>query len=711
MVLGKGSIVQKGLSTTAPAGAVKTVTRGGAAAAVLKKGFLGTPARKLIVVGLVALVAGGAVVASRATSAPPKVELRTQPVAVGGVTQTVAVSGSVSAAAQTKLNFQLAGKLSDVYVSVGQKVTAGQPLAKLDTSDLQVALNQAKANLASAAARYGQVVAGADPADIAQARLAVDNAQRSLESTQTSTSNDLTSAKQAVDNAEQSLLRLSATYSAARTNFSTIASGISADTAALRGVVGRAKDLTSAALSDIQTSGRTGSDVTAAKNALNSVNGSLTGAIALLDPLQAAYTEYATQSDNLLAAVAFFDRNTTGAGAAAAVQSYQTTLVAFNTAQSRFTDALASVNTGVSAAASSSNDAVAALNGATAKNYTDLDSARTDATALSLQLAGAVSTYNSMKARIAQSTSAVSTFTDFIVSGYVGAQNTLVNAQQSYNATQSKVGPSISSSQSALQNAQLSLSKVAAPPKDYDIAAAYAGMLTAQASVDTATNNLGYATLLAPTTGLIAQVNGNVGENVSGGGAVTATTSTGTAVNTTNTFILLANTTSIALHGTVGEAEVAKLRLGQVATITVDAVGAGTRMTGKVTGLDPLATLQQGVPVYGIDVTIDIPNEQVRPGMSGTANVIIASKQGVLTIPNLAIRSQGGRRIVQVLRDGNAVDVTDVTFGIATDSVTEVTNGLKEGDLVVLPQPRASASGSGRPVQIGGPPPGGGFGR
>ena len=119
------------------------------------------------------------------------------------------------------------------------------------------------------------------------------------------------------------------------------------------------------------------------------------------------------------------------------------------------------------------------------------------------------------------------------------------------------------------------------------------------------------------------------------------------------------------LHGTVGESEVSKLKLGLVANVTVDALGAATRMTGKVTGVDPVATIQQGVPVYGVDVTIDIANPAIKPGMSGTASVILVSRQDVLTVPNLAIKTQGTRRYVQVLKDGQPVDV-DATFGTRT---------------------------------------------
>jgi RND family efflux transporter MFP subunit len=244
--------------------------------------------------------------------------------------------------------------------------------------------------------------------------------------------------------------------------------------------------------------------------------------------------------------------------------------------------------------------------------------------------------------------------------------------------------------QSTLQSAQLSLQKTAASAKSYDIAASYASVLAQQANLESAQNNLANATLKAPSAGVVASVSSQIGEFVTGGG-------------TANPFILLADTAGVALHGTIGEADVAKLQLGQVATITVDAVGTA-RMTGKVSALDPLATIAQGVPVYGVDVLIDIPNPQIRPGMSGTAAIIIASRQNVLTVPNLAVRTTNGRRYVQLLKDGQPVD-TDVTFGISNETITEVVTGLQEGDTVVLPQPRAASSGAaGGGVRIGGGP-------
>jgi len=93
--------------------------------------------------------------------------------------------------------------------------------------------------------------------------------------------------------------------------------------------------------------------------------------------------------------------------------------------------------------------------------------------------------------------------------------------------------------------------------------------------------------------------------------------------------------------------------------------------------------------------------------MSGTAGVIIVSRTNVLTVPNLAVRTIGGRRGVQVLKDGQPQDA-EVTLGISNETVTEVVSGLQEGDLVVLPQPRATTPAQQNQPRLPGGIPGAG---
>ncbi len=147
------------------------------------------------------------------------------------------------------------------------------------------------------------------------------------------------------------------------------------------------------------------------------------------------------------------------------------------------------------------------------------------------------------------------------------------------------------------------------------------------------------------------------------------------------------------LQGTVGEANVSKLQVGQASNISIAALAGGAPVTGTVASIDRVATISSGVPVYGVAVDIAKPPATARIGMTATAQVVLATKANAFTISNLAIRSQGGRRYVEALKAGAPVEVTPV-FGITNGTITEITSGLEEGDLVVLPQPAAAATRS-----------------
>src|SRR4029079_5050823 len=107
--------------------------------------------KRLLLLGLAAAVGlGGAYVAiaghplARGEQAPV---YQTTPVTQGNVQMTVAATGPIVNAASVPLTFKSSGKLAEIDVAVGQSVSAGQTLARLDTTDLQIAVAQAQAQL------------------------------------------------------------------------------------------------------------------------------------------------------------------------------------------------------------------------------------------------------------------------------------------------------------------------------------------------------------------------------------------------------------------------------------------------------------------------------------------------------------------------------------------------------------------------------------
>src|ERR687886_2681946 len=122
---------------------------------------------RLLALGLALTVAlGGAYAAIQGnpfakTSAAPTYQ--TAAASQGTVQVTVSATGPITTPASVPLSFKSAGKLAEIDVSVGQHVTAGQVLARQDTTDLQAAVDQAQATLAQQQANLAKLAAGATP--------------------------------------------------------------------------------------------------------------------------------------------------------------------------------------------------------------------------------------------------------------------------------------------------------------------------------------------------------------------------------------------------------------------------------------------------------------------------------------------------------------------------------------------------------------------
>jgi HlyD family secretion protein len=622
------------------------------------RGMVTTWPGRILAIVLAAVVVGGAVTIFRGNTGNAKVEYRTAEATRASLAQTVAISGSVNPAGQARLNFRSSGRLSDILVSVGQQVTSGQELARIEATDLENALANAQASLANA------------QASLQRQYQSTADAQRSLDNARKSADTD-------VANAQAALAKMKANYAAAKSNYLSLTSAVLPDVSAFQDSLNTIQSQIDVVMGEIVGGGDFRTALNALYGAYTPLQNARANSVNLLSP---ALADYQSARTTTLGLIGDFDTAAAaGADTTGIAGSYQLAQTSYAIALSRLTSALDATASALATIQSGVSSAQAALNSSNTKTLGGpVDQWRTDLGTLYVFVGGEQQRVSTVKLKITQATTSANTLADAINGSYV-------TALQNVPAT-------IDRTTQAVQNAQSTLAS-----KPADIQTAQNAVASAQLAVQTAQTNLDNATLRAPSAGVVQAINGTVGEPASS--------------STASPVVLLANTSTVQLHGTVGEADVFKLKLGLVANITVDALGATTRMTGKITGLDPVATIQQGVPVYGVDVTIDVPNALIKPGMSGTASVILVSRQDVLTVPNLAIKTQGNRRYLQVLRDGQPVDI-DATFGISNDTLTEVTGGgLKEGDLVILPQARAGASATpnrgGQQQQVG--PPGGGI--
>jgi HlyD family secretion protein len=152
-----------------------------------------------------------------------------------------------------------------------------------------------------------------------------------------------------------------------------------------------------------------------------------------------------------------------------------------------------------------------------------------------------------------------------------------------------------------------------------------------------------------------------------------------------NTLFVLADPLKMHMIVPVDELDVMLVKPGQKASITVDALP-GRTLGGTVTKIGSEGTVKDGIATYDVTVTVDLPKD-LKGSMTGTATIVTARKENVLTVPSEAVKSDGRRKYVTVVRNGAQAPV-DVTTGLSGGKTVEIASGLQEGDTVVLSSPQ-----------------------
>jgi HlyD family secretion protein len=145
------------------------------------------------------------------------------------LTSNVTATGTIQSSQQVSLTFDVGqggGKIQTFFVKLGDQVTAGQPLAKLDDTDLLQAVRSADASLASAQARLNAAVQGPTGSDVASAQQSLVSANSQVVTAQKNLDDlrskplaaDVASAQQSIFTAQNALQTANDGVSKARTD-------------------------------------------------------------------------------------------------------------------------------------------------------------------------------------------------------------------------------------------------------------------------------------------------------------------------------------------------------------------------------------------------------------------------------------------------------------------------------------------------------------
>jgi len=156
------------------------------------------------------------------------------------------------------------------------------------------------------------------------------------------------------------------------------------------------------------------------------------------------------------------------------------------------------------------------------------------------------------------------------------------------------------------------------------------------------------------------------------------------AMTYANPAISLIDPSEIKMNGVIDEIDVPRVKLGQEAIVILDALP-DKEVKGRITFISPESTTEMGVVFYKTTITLENPDEELKDGMSATAEIIIEQHNDVLLIPNRAIQGSWENPFVEVVTD-EQIEKRQISIGLSDGIYTEVLSGLEEGEEVILPQ-------------------------
>ena len=147
----------------------------------------------------------------------------------------------------------------------------------------------------------------------------------------------------------------------------------------------------------------------------------------------------------------------------------------------------------------------------------------------------------------------------------------------------------------------------------------------AKANLKVAETNLKYTTIRSPVNGIVISRNVDVGQTVAA------------SLQAPTLFTIAKDLTQMQVDTNVSEADIGRIANGQDATFTVDAYPDRT-FRGKVFEIRNAPITVQNVVTYDVVIQMDNKDLKLKPGMTANVSVMIEHKEGVLKIPNSALR-------------------------------------------------------------------------
>ncbi|MDK2814088.1 MAG: hypothetical protein PWP18_1 [Thermoanaerobacter sp.] len=212
-----------------------------------------------------------------------------------------------------------------------------------------------------------------------------------------------------------------------------------------------------------------------------------------------------------------------------------------------------------------------------------------------------------------------------------------------------------------------------------NIEALRAQVAQAEAQVELIKTNIKNSVIRAPISGMISSKQINPGEMCQAGVTL------GSIVNIDKVKVVI----------DVPEEDINKIREGQEVTVNIDALGDKGKIKGKISIISPASASSR---LFKVKIEMENKDYKLKPGMFAKVNIIRDIKENVITIPKDALVIKKHGNVVYVVKEGKAEERL-VKIGVTNGDRVEITEGLKEGETVVISGQNMLAEGSAVKIQ------------
>lgn len=252
---------------------------------------------------------------------------------------------------------------------------------------------------------------------------------------------------------------------------------------------------------------------------------------------------------------------------------------------------------------------------------------------------------------------------------YNDERGTVSSIKPTLSATVAEINAkksAILASQNAVSRAERDLNLISASTDNNKVKSAEAQVQQARARLASASAQAGKNMLYAPFKGIITKVDIVKGELASAGKSIVS--------------IMSENNFEIEVK--LSEVDVVKVKIGQRASVELDAYGSDVKFDAVVTKMDPAATTENGVSTYKATLAFKEKDDRIKSGMNATVQIETMKKDNALTLPVGLVNFKVGGAIVTV-KTASSTEDRIVKTGAGSNGKVEILEGVVVGDQVL----------------------------